>query len=490
MTEWLLDQRDLKKYPHFDPPISATEARAYATNKHAVATHTFFPFMLFTQRWTKFAKKGEKAKKKTRPIRYAARRDAYIFMYYRWLLSNKYEDQLSKLGLTNNVLAYRRVPTADGNSGKCNIHFAFDAIEHIRSIGDCCVITLDISAFFESLDHGMLKALWCRLLGVNRLSRDHHQVFKAITEYAVVNKQDVYERLGHFGNKHEVRPGVFIKGYLTHYRKIPMQLCKGMEFQEKIAGKGTQKTIIKKNRKPFGIPQGAPISDLLANLYLIDFDSLIASHVKKLGGQYYRYSDDILLVIRGGEKDAFTLLEYARNLIAKFLLEIKREKSSVLTFQRDGEHQEYKHIFGEQGKNGLEYLGFRYNGKKVYLRDTTLGNLRRKVSMAAKREATACAKRYPDKNLDGLKSKFNYERLIKQFGRVEDFEDFRDDYRKWTFWTYATRSSKVFGVLGSPIYRQLRNHRDLVRHRVDKELARAIERREKKQLSLRRSVLL
>jgi len=182
MNSWSLKESDLKKYPHFDSWISAKEAQALATDPDRVAKHTFYPFMLYQQQWNRFAEKGQKGEPKKRPIRYAARRDAYIFSNYRYLLSERYEVELKRLGLAGSILAYRRIRSVSGEGGKCNIHFAHDAILKIRELGDCCVVALDISSYFESLDHARLKALWCRMLGVDKLPRDHFRVFEAITE--------------------------------------------------------------------------------------------------------------------------------------------------------------------------------------------------------------------------------------------------------------------------------------------------------------------
>jgi hypothetical protein len=478
---WHLNKRDLKKYPHFDPPISVEQAEKYATDANCVARHAFYPFVLYRQEWKKFAKKHADGKLKTRPIRYAARRDAYIFAYYRHVLSQHYETELARLGLDTAILAYRRIPTGDSKGGKCNIHFARDAFLKIRELGNCCVIGLDVSSYFESLDHTRLKAQWCKLLGATTLPADHFAVFKAITKHAMVDKKSLYERLGHFGEK-AVIAGKSIKGYTTPFRLMPKRLCRGKKFRELIARHGDQKSIIETNYKPYGIPQGAPISDLLANLYLLDFDTTVAGWVRQLGGAYYRYSDDILIVVPGSEAVGRDLMAQTRGLIAKFgsKLEIKESKSSLFVFEQNGTDQNFQLLHGTQGKNGLEYLGFRYDGKHVYLRDATISNLRRKVARAAYRDADACARRYPDKDASKLKTFFNYERLIKQFGKVEDFDGQESDYRSWTFWTYASRASKIFGELGKTILRQLRKHRDLIRWRADRALELAVIRRDRR----------
>jgi hypothetical protein len=218
MGAWQLTSKDLKRYPHFDSQLSVQDAVALATDPKAVVAHKFYPFMLYTNRWTRFAKKGEEGDVKKRPIRYASRGDAYIFAYYRHLLTQEYEAALSKNSLSETVLAYRRLLNLDG-TGKCNIHFAYEAFEKIKKLGDCCVVALDISSFFESLDHRLLKSIWCDLLNVEKLPLDHYRIFRTVTRYAVVEKQAVYERLGYYGLK---RPYIF--GIALRLREIDPKL--------------------------------------------------------------------------------------------------------------------------------------------------------------------------------------------------------------------------------------------------------------------------
>jgi hypothetical protein len=314
------------------------------------------------------------------------------------------------------------------------------------------------------------------MLGVAKLPKDHLKVFRAVTSYAVVNKQAVYERLGHFGQKRQSTNRTSIPGYLTPFSKMPKQLCTGAEFRHKIAGGDGRKSLIELNFKPYGIPQGSPISDLLANLYLLDFDRTVAEHVLALGGTYYRYSDDILIIVPGDASNGMTLMKSLQQQIKTHgkKLEIKSEKSSLFEFCKNETKQTYRLIAGKQGRNGLEYLGFRFDGKRAYIRDTTLSNLYRKVCRAGRREARALVRRYPDRNEVNLCSNFDYERLISRFGRVEDFGEKSEEYRNWTFWTYARRASSVFGLLGTPILPQLRRLRKNIRERVDHEIAKAV----------------
>ena len=482
---WTLTDKDLKSYPHLDGHMTVAEAEALANDPEAVAKHAFFPFILFNKSWRKFAKQGKKRKRKIRPIRYAARADAYIFTRYRALLAEAYERELAKRSLDNNVLAYRRVKDPKTGKGKSNIEFARDAFDAVVSLENCFCISLDISAFFESLDHERLKKIWQDFLDVDRLPPDHFAVFKAITSYSVVEKQALYQRLGFFGAKPAPGPNPnnkMVMGYTTPFKEIPIKLCSGKDFRLHVAGGDGQKSIIDKNKKPYGIPQGAPISDLLANAYLLEFDSFAKETVDKVGGFYFRYSDDILLVVPTEGVDPLAIEQEIRISIGKFgsKILIKEEKSSILEYFRiDAERQKFKRTKGLSFKNGLEYLGFRYDGTKIFLRDSTLANLYRKTIRTARRQARKHVETNPTLDEAQLLEAFNYEAFYKRFGRVEKFEEFESEKRSWTFWTYFQRILKVLPKRSEAIKRQMRKYRSNNKLIVRRQIARAYAKKQR-----------
>ncbi len=474
--DWRLEEKHLKKYPHFDKFLPLHEIERIVSAPELVRQNAFFPFLRYSEEWQPFRSGTEKPKKKKRPIRYASRRDALIFAYYRHLLSERYEKILREYGIEDCPIAYRKIPASDGTHGKCNIDFAHDAFQQVRALGNCCAVTLDISSYFECIDHGCLREIWCRLLGVGHLPPDHAAVFKAITRYAVVDRDSAYERLGFIGMKQKA-DGRFLNGFLVPFKKMPMQLCSPREFREKICGKSADySSLIEVNEKPYGIPQGAPISDLLANIYLLDFDLLMAVYVRERGGVYYRYSDDILILVPGDESAGRNTVKFAVDQIQSFgdKLVIKDEKTSLVKFEVtvDGDLH-WTFIEGKQGKNGLEYLGFRFDGSNVYIRESTLSRLHRKITFAARREARAFVKRYNGKDLNFLIDHFNFREFERRFGRVEDFEN-ASEYRQWTFWTYARRAAKIFDQSGRLIIKQLRNHKKFIRKTIEGELRKAL----------------
>ncbi|MEP7005179.1 MAG: reverse transcriptase domain-containing protein [Sphingomonas bacterium] len=471
MTDWL---PSIKHYPHFDKPIRPSDIKKLVTNPDAVAHNSFYPFMRFEEKWQPFRNKASgKPDKKIRELRFASRRDAYIYSYYRYILRDRYEEALCARGLSDNVIAYRKLETASGK-GKSNIDFALDAFNIIQSYGKAAVVTLDISKFFESIDHELLRQKWAILLGEPALPADHAAIFKAITRYSIVDRDAAYERLGYLSWL--VKEKGKIPVYSTGFKDMPRQLCSNQEFRAKICGKGGAfPSLIETNNNPFGIPQGSPISDMLANLYLIDFDYAIRQYVDKFGGAFFRYSDDIILIIPGGGQEATAARDFAMSEIKNHgsQLIIKDSKTSVLVYQPNGSTQSFEKLDGKQGANGLEYLGFRFDGRFAYLRDTTLSRLYRKVTRSIRAEARALVRRYPGKNQAFIEGKFDVPRFLQRYGRVENF-DGGDGYDTWTFWTYAKRALNIFGTLGRPISGQLKNYGLIVRTQAKHEIAKAL----------------
>ncbi len=162
-------------------------------------------------------------------------------------------------------------------------------------------------------------------------------------------------------------------------------------------------------------------------------------------------------------------------------LGIKPEKSSLVRYVRQGDGQRCELISGK-GKNGLEYLGFRYDGRNVFLRESTVSNLYRKVASVARNHAAATVRRYPDKSYSELCQMFNFERFSKRFGKVEGF-DSASTTKSWTFWTYVVRATEEFGPLGKKIAGQVARLRRHSRIRVDHEIEKALQRRAKKEAS-------
>lgn len=350
----------LKRYLHFDYPISDTpegiqRAESYVTDPERIARHAFYPFLDYKISFKKITKdeKGKLVpKSKERPIAFASHIDSQIYAYYSSLLNVLYEAQIEKREIGDSVLAFRSL-------GKSNIDFAKEAFNRISEYGPCGVVAVDISGFFDNLDHEIIKHNWCSLLEADRLPPDHYNVFKSVTRFSLVSKFDVY---GLFDiSKNNPRDG----------RK---RICNAKEFRERVRGNG----LITGNPKHSkGIPQGSPISALLSNIYMLDFDERMHQIIAEVGGTYYRYCDDMLFIIPAElTKD---IEQTVQAEISKLKLDINPDKTEIRFFKPT-------RVGGLVSEKPLQYLGFTYDGQQILIRSAALARyserMRRGVRLA------------------------------------------------------------------------------------------------------------
>jgi len=473
-----LEKRHLKRYPHFDLPLKMSDALRLVNSPDAVKSHPFYPFIVDEKKYLPYrtprdstGKIKARPKLKIRPIRSTARGDAAIYAAYRQLLSTKYEQYLERNGLAACVTAYRSISLPSGCGGKSNIHHAHEVFKEIADLGDCVALSLDISSFFENIDHQLLKNRWCDVLGVASLPADHFAVFKNITRYSWIDRSQLYKALG-LVTECEKRGK---KVEIPMRRDIPMVLCTGKELKKlHEAAKLHGERLIKENPFNRGIPQGSPISDILANLYLIEFDKALNNIAQQHGGIYRRYSDDIILILPGDLKLGSSVGAQVRKEIKNHgsHLKIKSQKTHTIAFTKVND--EITFINSKANKRnvqGLEYLGFRFDGKKVYFRDSTLARHRRKVRKLVKKEAKSVVKRYINKTHVYVGDSFNTQAVMQAVGRTPAPKHFAE-VRKQSFHSYTHKATAVFGAKwGSELFRAL-DYKTWVRNDKDKYLDR------------------
>ena len=461
---WMARDKDIKTYLHFDRRMKRSDLEIIANDPAAVASNTFYPLLRFTEEWVKFREPGKKQKKKSRPLRYSSRRDAAIYARYRVLLADLYEKELAKRGVSSAPIAYRKIPIGSSGRNKCNIEFARDVFDKINEIGDCIVTVVDIKSYFESLDHEKILEKWELLLG-KKLPADHAAIFRALTKYSYVDLEVLFERLGMY------EKGVGVNRSERRMRRLDrlrangeLQICSPAEFRKYVCGADPlYPSLIQRNSKPFGIPQGTPISDLIANFYLLDFDYAVSQFCTSRGGTYYRYSDDIICVVPIDKvSHDMELKEYLQDEIVKHgsKLEIQNRKVSVCAFRRVAKGLQFTHILSEKPKNGLEYLGFEYDGVAVKLKNSTLSNAWRKL----KRYAYGFAKRYIRKYrsrgdiwiVNNYPSDWLEKKILKDVSYSQD-----GGYDEWTFIKYTRRASRAFSDYNRIFSRQTARYRYL-----------------------------
>lgn len=419
-----------KNLPHFDRPLlSRDEALRVASDPEAVAQHPFLPLISFSKthrRFTSGPNGRAIGRTKVRPLAVCANRDASIFAYYAHLLRDSYEGLLGPLGIDSCVVGYRK--------GSSNIAIARDAFAEIAKRGRCLALALDIDGFFDNIPHAVLKEGWARVLGRSGgdLPDDHYALFKALTRYSKVDRDRCLERLD-LPRPHD-----------DGLSGLPKPLCSIGDFRRLVRGDAGMASLIERNRKPWGIPQGTPLSPVAANVAMLGFDAALAAEAARVGAFFKRYSDDILIVCDPGDADCLERFVGAALADHAPGLRLKDEKAQRVRF------------FGTRTRcqpAPLQYLGFTFDGRQMLLRASTLARQLRRAAAAVRwakaRHAMARAGKIEGRPTIHRKS------LLARFSHLG----------AGNFHTgYAARSGRLMGTRA--IGRQLRNHMAFLAERL------------------------
>jgi len=178
---------------------------------------------------------------------------------------------------------------------------AHDAVYQVRDYirkGYRVAVDADLSKFFDTVDHDILM---CR---VARKIRDK-RVLRLIGKY--------------------LRAGVVINGRQEETRK--------------------------------GVPQGGPLSPLLANILLDDLDK----ELERRGHRFSRYADDFIIVVKSRRAGERVMASICRYLGQQLKLTINQEKSKVAP------------------TNGITFLGFIFKGASVRWSDKAFAEFKRRI---------------------------------------------------------------------------------------------------------------
>jgi len=112
-----------------------------------------------------------------------------------------------------------------------------------------------------------------------------------------------------------------------------------------------------------GVPQGSPLSPLLANVVLDDLDKYLeARHMK-----FTRYADDFVICVKSISAGYRVMGWVSRFLSHRLKLVVNEEKSRVVK------------------TNGLNFLGFTFRGKKICRSDKSLEDFKYAIRRLTKR---------------------------------------------------------------------------------------------------------
>ena len=179
-----------------------------------------------------------------------------------------------------------------------NAHQAVRQVrEYIRS-GHRIIVDIDLAAFFDSVNHDVLMRLLAQRV------RDKH-VLKLIGQY--------------------LRAGVIIEGV--------------------------------QHPTPLGVPQGGPLSPLLANIVLHELDIYLQQQKRS----FVRYADDFVICVKSTSAARRVKENVTRFLEKRLKLRINNDKSQIVPSKQ------------------LEFLGFCFRGTKIGWCDKALLRFKHRV---------------------------------------------------------------------------------------------------------------
>lgn len=343
---------------------------------------------------------------KERPIKYASHRDACIYSWYAKQLNDALDAYYTATNLDDSVIAYRALR-------RSNYDFSADAFRFAAANAPVVILAFDISKFFDTLDHALLKRRLKAVLGVADLTVDWLKVIRNITRFHFV---DLAELRAHptFGPRLKQRS----RGRIATVAELKSSNIRFHVNPEVKAG----------YRR--GIPQGTPISAAMSNLYMVEFDAAAKQYCDTLGAFYRRYSDDILVICKPDCADAAQ--EKILELVGKENLHIECTKTERTRFNTG--------TTLPQTSKAAQYLGFSLAETGPAIRRTSLARQWRRMKRAFKRTRRTAQAQIAK----GRANKAYTKRLRRRFCNIKVFDGTAVRPLR-NFSSYARRSAKAFG---------------------------------------------
>ena len=254
---------------------------------------------------------------------------------------------------------------------------AHDAVYQVREYiqeGYRVAVDMDLSKFFDTVNHDVL---------MHRVARK-------------VRNKRVLRLIGKY-----LRAGVVINGRLQATRK--------------------------------GVPQGGPLSPLLANILLDDLDK----ELEHRGRRFARYADDFIILMKSQRAGERVMLSVQRFLERKLKLRINEEKSRV------------------DKTDKTDFLGFTFKGTKIRWSDKAFREFKRRViKLTGRSWFVSMAYRFK-KLAQYLRGWMNYFGISEYYRPIPEIDHWlrrRVRMCYWKQWRYARTKVRELRKLGTSLY--------------------------------------
>ena len=250
---------------------------------------------------------------------------------------------------------------------------AHDAVNKVREYiaeGYKVAVDMDLSKFFDTVNHDVLM----------------HRVARKIRDKRVLRLIGKY-----------LRAGVLVNG----------------RYQRTVKG----------------VPQGGPLSPLLANILLDDLDK----ELERRGHRFVRYADDFLILVKSQSAAERVSQSIKRFLQKKLRLRVNEDKSRI-------------------GKtDDTEYLGFTFKGTRIYWSDKAFKEFKRRIKRFTGRSWFVSMQYRLDKLAQYVRGWMNYFGISEYYSPIPELDFWmrrRVRMCYWKQWRFARTKVRNLLELG------------------------------------------